>query len=179
MDGSAPKAGFAAFLGCIANATLRDIALHWHSARGGKRMPAWRDIDPLALRAQLAIIWSWKYDRDRDCFIGRLAGEDINLLLGRSLRGVPMEDLYSGSAYDAVFERCKRVVSEPCFMRGYGRIFSALGRVGYGERIALPLSDSGRASGDGIIGATAYHPAQSDGPPEGARGESIAFFAID
>ncbi len=146
---------FESFLGSIVSDALRKVALQWRSACGRKRMPAWRGIDPAAMPAQLSVIWSWKYDRDTDSFTGRLSGEDINALLGRSLRRAAMKDVFACGTYDLVFARYKRIVSEPSFMRGHGKIFAGVGRIGCGERIGLPLSEDGCRS-DGIIGATAY-----------------------
>ncbi len=148
--------GFEAFHGRIASSALRRVAVDWYHPCGDKRIPAWRDLDPTTMPAQLSIVWAWKYDHDVDSFTCRLAGEEINTLLGRNLRGVPMADPNTGSDYEAIFRRSKRIVSDACLMHSYGKIFAEIGRVGCGERIALPLSENGTRA-DGIFGATVYH----------------------
>ena len=40
-------------------------------------MPAWQDIKPARIAAQLPIIWSYSYDQGTDEFTGRLAGDRI------------------------------------------------------------------------------------------------------
>jgi len=162
---------FERFLAFVRSPALRAVALHWHAGRGRKAMPAWRDIDPAALKPQLPIVWSWKYDCAADAFTGRLAGEDINWLFRRSLRGQPMAQFFRGAAYERVFARHKRVVAEPAFYHGAGFVFRHEGRHGQGERIILPLADDGRIV-DGIFGATLYEPTA----PSAARsvGDDIA-----
>jgi hypothetical protein len=146
---------FDQFLQVIIHPALRAVALHWNSARRDRLMPGWRDIDPAAIAPFLAIIWSWKYDRSTDRFVGRLAGEEINASFGKSLRGVPMEEFFANWRYDMIFARHKRVVAEPALAHGIGRVFSHANRHGTGERIIMPLADDGM-HGDGILGATVY-----------------------
>ena len=49
---------FADFLAAIAEPALREVALHWNSARGARPMPGWKDIDPAAIARHLPILWS-------------------------------------------------------------------------------------------------------------------------
>lgn len=62
----------------------------------------------------MPVICSWKYDRAEDSFTGRLAGENINAIFGKSLRGARMEDFFKDWNYPAIFLRHKRVVCDPC-----------------------------------------------------------------
>ncbi len=118
-------------------------------------MPGWSNIKPSAIAPHLPIVWSYKYDRVSDTFTGRLAGERITSLFGKSFRGLSMEDAYPADEYPALFARSKRVVTEPAFMRGSGLVFRHLDRYGTGERIIMPLAEDGE-HGDGILGATEY-----------------------
>jgi len=169
---------FADFLSRIRSPRLRAVAEHWNVARGSRRMPGWSDIDPGALARQLPIIWSWIYDRSANRFTGRLAGEDINAAFGKSLRGADMAEFFREYGYEAIFKRHRRVATEPCFVRGDGQVFRHANRVGFGERIILPLAADGE-TGDGIIGATDYSfgpSALSDKAPR--AGENIEFFPL-
>lgn len=170
---------FGDFLSTIESDRLRAVADIWRKARAARRMPAWRDIDPLALGKNLPIIWSWKYDRAADRFTGRLSGEDITQAFGKSLRGQKHEEFFPKDEQPRVFQLHRRVVTEPAFARGAGRVFSHVGRVGIGERIILPLADDG-ANGDGIIGATVYQ--LFDGPDPLAPADRelrLSFYPLD
>lgn len=173
---------FDAFLGRIGSTALRDIAAHWRAVRGTRRMPAWKDIDAVALAPHLSKIWAWKYDAASDSFTGRLAGEGITAIFGKSLRGVPMREFFAAPTYDLIFERHKRVVAGPCFMHGRGPVFLHVGRCGMGERIILPLSEDG-ARADGIIGGTVYQltsrEASAEHPGMIASAEEVTFFPLD
>jgi hypothetical protein len=172
---------FPDFLAAIKSADLRAIALHWQSARGTKRMPAWRDIDPAAIVPYLRIVWSWRYDSASDTFIGRLAGDAIIDAFGESLRGKPMQDFFRGRQYEQMFARHKRVVTEPAFAHGVGPVFMHAGRHGQGERIIMPLAMDG-VHGDGLFGATIYAP-RSTAPDDATRqnlvAESVDFYPLD
>lgn len=152
---------FEAFFAAIDDPALRDVAQHWRDACGRKRMPAWRDIDPAAIARHLPIVWSWKYDRARDSFTGRLAGERIIDAFGRSLRGVPMSDFFRDRNYEMIFARHKRIVIEPAFSHGTGPVFIRAQRFSLGERIMMPLAEDG-IHGDGVFGATVYPAAKRD-----------------
>jgi hypothetical protein len=170
------------FLAAIESPKLQRIAMHWEAARGKKRMPGWSDIDPAAIGADLTIVWSWKYDRAAESFTGRLAGEDINEAFGESLRGKRMEDFFPPSQYPMILARHKRIVIEPAFAHGRGRVFIHAERFGQGERIIMPLASDG-VRGDGIFGATIYE--MEPRPPAGAAGpryvdaEQVDFYSLD
>lgn len=146
---------FADFLAAIEAPSLREIATHWNDARGTKRMPRWEDIDPARIAPHLPIIWAWKYERETDTFIGRLAGEAIIEAHGGNLHGKRMQDFFTGDRYAEILATDRRVVTEPAFVRETGRVFSHMKRHGLGERIIMPLAADG-IHGDGIFGATIY-----------------------
>jgi hypothetical protein len=168
------NAGLPEFLSAIASPLLRELAEHWTEVRGSRRMPAWRDIRPAKIKAQLTIIWSWNYDRARDRFTGRLAGERIQSAFGRSIRGEPMEEVFAGHDYPTFLERYRRIVCEPALFRGHGEVYRHLDRSDIGERIILPLADDG-ICGDGVIGATDFR----SGYPGPVRGETCEWYSLD
>src|SRR5271157_976920 len=84
---------FRAFDLAIMSPALRHIAEHWNDARGSRAMPSWDDIRPSQITAELPIIWSYKYDRTAEVFTGRLAGNRIEEVFGKSFRGSPMAEL--------------------------------------------------------------------------------------
>lgn len=146
---------FHEFLERISSPALRQVAQHWQLARGTRVLPAWSDLRPSAMSAHLPIIWSWRYDPDADTFTGRLAGDAIEAVFGRTIRNAPMREVFPPDRYEAIFRRHKRVIEGPALFRGSGFVFRHLQQMGTGERIIMPLSDR-RAGPDGLLGATAY-----------------------
>ncbi len=173
---------FQAFLEAIQSEPLRVLAGQWAAARGSRRMPAFRDIDPVGIGRHLRYVWAWRYDRDADSFTGRLAGEQIDKAFGKSLRGMDMKEFYAPAVYAVVFPRHRRVVTEPCLFHGTGMVFARMGYSTTGERIGLPLAEDGE-TGDGIIGGTYYTPLppQREERPPGPdfTPEHVAFYPLD
>jgi len=173
---------FEAFFQSIRSDSLRSLARQWNAARGDRRMPAFRDIDPVEIGRHLRYVWSWKYDSARDSFTGRLAGEEIDRAFGKSLKGMQMTEFYTPDVYAMVFPRHRRVVTEPSFFHGSGMVFARMGYNMEGERIGLPLAEDG-VVGDGIIGGTYYStlPRLDEPRPLGPdfTPEQAAFYPVD
>ncbi len=168
---------FDEFYSRIESRRLREVAEHWARARGQRRMPRWADIDPGEVVRQLPIIWAWKYDRASDRFTGRLAGEEINWALGKPLRGTDLVEFFGAAQAPPILARYKRVVDEPCFVHWRGQVFRHAERLGFGERIILPMAEDGVA-GDGVLGATIYNSAPAGGAVA-APGEEVEFHPLD
>ena len=147
--GIPPAMSFEAFFDTIQSDALRTLAGQWAAVRGDRRMPAFRDIDPVGIGRHLRYVWAWKYDRATESFTGRLAGEEIDRAFGKSLRGMKMTEFYTPDVYAVVFPRYQRVVTEPGFFHGTGMVFARMGYTMGGERIAMPLAEDGSV-GDGI-----------------------------
>ena len=168
-----------AFIAAINSAALQRVVRHWLDIRRDRLLPGWNDIRPAAIRAQLSIVWSWKFDRATNEFTGRLAGERIQSVFGTNFRTAKMADVFSGHDYPRIFARHKRVLTMPEFFCGHGLVFWHLDRFDIGERIILPLADDG-LNGDGIIGATDF--VSNYGiPPDSVvlTGETEQWFALD
>jgi hypothetical protein len=170
---------FDEFLQRIESPRLRAVATHWNDARGARRMPGWSDIDPAAIARQLPIVWAWIYDRAADRFTGRLAGEEINAAFGKSLRGADMAEFFRDFEYETILQRYRRIVNEPCFFHGEGQVFLHARRVGFGERVILPLAADGETA-DGLFGATlyAYSPSGLPADPVIRKGQTVTFVPL-
>jgi hypothetical protein len=131
------------------------VAEHWHAARSQRLMPAWGHIDPAAIKQHLPMVWSWRWDPALETFVGRLAGEEVIAVLGKNTRGKRLDECFSPAVVEVVLERYKRVMEEPAFMHGEGKVYVLAGGEGWGERIVMPLAADGR-HGDGLLGATFY-----------------------
>ena len=168
---------FADFHQDILSPDLQAIAQHWETARGNKRMPAWSDIDPAAIGRRLRYVWAWRYDRGTDDFICRLAGEDIVRAFGKSPRGKKMTEFFAPETYTAFMPWHRRVMGEPAFLHGAGKVYSRIDRNFTGERIMLPLSEDGK-TGDGILGATLYLASSGVGAAPSYANEKLDFFPL-
>jgi len=146
---------FAAFSASIISPDLQAIASHWNAARGTRAMPGWSDLRPATIAAQLPLVWSYRYDAQQDAFIGRLAGDAIARIFGQEFRGTRLTDLQAKIDVTYLSARFRKVIAGPMLFRSDGDVFHQTDRHGYGERIIMPLSDSGGAP-DGIFGATRY-----------------------
>jgi hypothetical protein len=173
---------YALFRAAITEPALLEVAAYWNKVRGARRMPAWRDIDAYVLAPHLPIIWAWRYDFTRDTFVGRLAGEEINAMLGVSIRGKTMEECFAPGVVAVVRQRYRTVMDGPSFMFSYGKVFANAGRTGSGERVVLPLADDG-IHPDGVLGATVYRlgiiPTARDGAAIDHHNEIVTHFKFD
>jgi hypothetical protein len=172
---------FQAFLDSIVADELRRVAMNWWNARGGSPMPAWRDFDPVPIGPQLRTIWAWKYYRATETFTGRLAGEDIVGIFGKSVHGLRMDEYFPPEIYRVFFPWMQRVVTEPAFGHGSGLIYRRVARHFAGERIIMPIAEDG-VHGDGIIGASFYNPITADDRldhPHLTGDEQVDFFPLD
>jgi hypothetical protein len=169
---------FQGFQESIVSPHLQAIAAHWDAARGKKHMPAWGDIDPVAIGRRLRYVWAWKYEPATEDFIGRLAGEEIIRAFGKSPRGLKMSEFFAPEVYRAFLPWHKRIVQEPAFLRGAGKVYSRVERNFTGERIMLPLSEDGE-KGDGILGATVYLASAGVGAAASYDTEKLDFYPLD
>ncbi len=154
---------------------LRNVAAHWFAACQQRKMPGWSAIRPVAIAAQLPIVWSYSYDKKADTFTGRLAGSKIAQVFGSNFHGVEMSAVKPVADFAKLFSLCKRVISEPAIYYGVGILFRQPDQVGFGERIILPLASDG-VEPDGIFGATDF--VLAHGAIKGFTGETPAWFPL-
>jgi hypothetical protein len=164
----APAMHFTDFRQSIASPALRAIADHWDAIRGEGQLPSWEMLRPSEIAPHLSMVWAYKYDRETGAFTGRLASTRILLALGRSFRGIALEDVHPPESYPRVRDYMIRIVSGPAALRSVGPLFRQRQQVVEGERIVLPLASDG-VHCDGILGASDYswpHPSPDNGPIE-------------
>jgi hypothetical protein len=171
---------FDRFLATLRTQALIEVAEHWNAARGGRTMPAWRDIVPDEIRRHLPIVWAWRHDPGQGGLVGRLAGQAVIDVIGRQIRGRRIEECFAPESLPVIRERFDRVVEGPLLMRSAGPVYVTSGRHGAGERISMPLSDDGSRC-DGIFGATVYTIGNASPDNRVVRyveGEEVEFFDI-
>jgi hypothetical protein len=151
---------------------LLDVLAWWQAARPVGGVPHRRAIDPRAFPRALPCVWLCDYDPGAGEFRYRLAGEDVNAVFGRPLKGLTLAAAFpSAAGVEAVRATLWRVIAEPAVGHAEGPVYAWLGRQRPGERLILPLlDDAGRRTA--VLGATRYHPAAS--PPGQAYGGPAA-----
>jgi hypothetical protein len=147
---------FTKFESGIESPALKDVAAHWNEARRERRMPAWADIKPARIAPHLSIVWSFRYDPEKDEFAGRLVGDRIARRIGKGFKGLSPAEVYEPDMLAWALPRFRRVVQEPALYRHAGVLYRQQAHDGLGERIMMPLSDDG-VTGDSILGATLVH----------------------
>ena len=165
----------------IQSPAMRTVYAHWQAARGTRLMPAWRDIDAIAIGKHLPKVWAWRFDAAQDTFIGRLAGEDILAIMGCGMHGRRFADCFPPATAPMVEARHRKVITTPAIMHSVGRVYLLTGKFGLGERIVLPLATDG-INGDGVLGVTDYYLNMSDARHSGASidhdDETITYYPL-
>lgn len=133
---------------------LRMLLDHWRQAWHGDRLPSRHAIDPIEIPKVLPIIWLCEHVPEGDTFRYRLAGEEVNGIFGRSLRGLVLEDFVSPARLDATRRAFLACIRDCVVGHRSGPLYQCRGRLRIGERIVLPLATDGRHP-DAIVGATA------------------------
>jgi len=154
--------GFAGFRSRISSAALGTIADHWQSALGDKRMPAWAEIHPSWIAPHLTRVFAFTYDRASGGITRAFMGGQLLEMLPGNLRGTPLQHLQAPRLAIRMHLTVSRVVLEPTFYRGTGKLFQQGARIIEGERIVLPMSTDG-VNSDGALGASDFdHAAVED-----------------
>ncbi len=115
----------------------------WRDWRGGRLMPLRTAVDPTRMPRLLPYVWmasrldaGWRY---------RLAGEAVNLVHGRALRGRGPADILEAPTAAVAAARMDLMVSRPCGVYAVGLLPIRGGLAVPTERMTLPLAD-----GDGV-----------------------------
>ena len=143
----------------IVDSDLRRLYDYWRSKRQGRLMPAMPDIDPLDIPWALSRIYLVDCTAEGDC-VYRLAGNDIASVFGRAnLKGLRPRDFLPAERAAPVEQLFRKVVDEGCIMWMQGLIYLRADRTPLGERLFLPLSDTGGDRATGVLGMTVVHSA--------------------
>lgn len=156
----------------IQDPRLQDLLAYWSDKRGQRSMPAFKDIDPIDIPSLLSFLWIHDYEPAVDRFRCRLMGESVRSAYESKVVGEDVEVIVTKAAYPVVAARYRGVLTMPAVGHGVGRIYGhTIGRVGFGERLYLPLADdAGEARM--IFGATIYR-VEVDSPTQAeSKGET-------
>jgi hypothetical protein len=142
--------------------------LHWRASLRPGRLPRREDIDPVALKDVLPVIWIYRLDASGRDFYCALAGQEILKVWGRpGMIGAPISQLFGPAAYETLRARWLELLDRPAVMHGSARYsphWAEAPSPRRPERLSLPL-DGPDGRRYGVLGATCYgleEPADSD-----------------
>jgi hypothetical protein len=200
MSGTSVKVGmpvneqahddFQSLIHRIQSPALRDVAQHWHDARGNNRMPSWTDLSFPTLSPHFKMLWGFQYDPETGDITGRLSGYKIGKWVGPDFQGGRLQDLwprsaqeatrpsklYSHSMYEEAKQMLTKIITTPLAGRSSGRLFKVEDFIVTGERIGLPMAADGK-TGDSMLGASDYVAPPLLGPIELIH-ENIEWYEI-
>ena len=133
----------------------------WRAARRGGLVPLRGDFDPMTVPGLLANIWLYRFDPQRDDFVCRLAGEQINLAWGGSIRGKTLHQVVGAADHPVVLQRWKFILRVPLVHYGSAAERLSAQETRLAERLLLPLA-SGPDRVDHILGLSLYELAVVD-----------------
>jgi hypothetical protein len=165
MPEQSSTGGFEAFRKRIASTALQTLADHWHAALGNKRMPAWTAIRPSWIAPHLTRVFAFAYDRETGEITRSFAGSQLFSLLDGNLRGTRLEQFQQPRLAMRMHMTVSRVILEPSFYRGTGKLFQQGRNIVEGERIVLPMATDG-VTGDGAFGVSDYQQSITETPAD-------------
>lgn len=136
---------------------LKDILAAWNAARGDRRMPARRDIDPVDLPAVLLphlLLIDVEHEPARR-FRWRLIGTAITARLGRDMTGQYWNDIYEPEVEAALATGPLWAIENRAPVRTVGIAPIEEKRHLISENLDMPLSDDG-VTVNMILAASAY-----------------------
>lgn len=152
----------------LASLQLRAVARWWIRAYREHGIPSRHRVDPLALKSALPCLWLLEYEPQADRFRYRLAGEAVNETFGFSLRGRYLEDIIEAHMLRTVRARLLHTLTTPGAVHAINRVHARGGRFREGERLILPLAETG-AQATHVLGATDYFAVGRQDSPQPSR----------
>lgn len=153
---------------------------YWSDICQGSRFPSRIDIDPLDIAKLLPYVFLGDIDPAGPEYTYRLAGEEIVAVFNRyngqkGLSGVKLGDSLPPDKAEMIRNRWRPLVENRAAIYMRGLVYSTLDSFALGERLILPLSNSGDLV-DGFLGLTACHWHKKDSP---APRDDLDIYYID
>lgn len=133
----------------------------WRMARGDLVMPLRNAFDPMTVRGLLPYLWIYRFDPDRDDYVVRLAGEEINNAWGRSIKGLTMREVVGDQDYPIMRERWDTILGTPLIHYGASSERLSALDTRRAERMLTPLADND-GTPNHILGISLYRISPTD-----------------
>lgn len=140
----------------IIHPLILDFCHHWLEIRKDRLIPRKQDFDPIAIPACLTHTWLYRYDPNIDEFICTLAGEEVNLAWGKSIKGMTLREIVGAEDASTIHARWRHLLEEPAILHGNRN--ERLSRHWHlnAERLALPLTENNDDKATHLIGISIY-----------------------
>ena len=162
----------------IADPEIERLVDTWLRLAGDGPLPDKSGFDPLEHPRLLPRMWIYQLTDDRRDFIGRLCGEEIRHVWGRSTKGVALSQIATPENLRTNLQRWLYCVSAPAVLLGRSSSESARFVV---KRLSLPFRD--REGGYYVVGASRYDFNEVDpfdgSPPYRHSQSAVAVRAFD
>ncbi len=161
-------------------AATRRLAAWWAETRADAELPLKNALEPLAIPDLLPFLWINEHDAANGCFVYRLVGEEIRGRYATPLKDRNLADIFPVATARRIQATMERVAFAPCAYHHLGAIYESCDRVGFGERLLLPLGP-GAGPGTHVLGISIYDvgtcaPAKQPRADGGDRGGDIRRF---
>lgn len=140
----------------IVHPLILDFCRHWLEIRQGRPVPHKQHFDPAAIPACLPHTWLYQYNPAQDEFTCRLAGEEVNLAWGKSIKGMTLRNIVGAEDAPTIHARWKHLLERPAILHGNRN--ERLSRHWHmnAERLILPLADGSADGATHLIGISIY-----------------------
>jgi hypothetical protein len=142
----------------LQSSKIQLLVKYWKSRQPSKDTPPLKtDLDPLDL-GQLGLLPAlWLVEAEPTGMLRyRLAGENINNIFKRSLRGLTINEIFDPATAEKVTRRWHRVLDEGLATYSVGNVYPENSAPYRGERLVLPALDHEGAP-TFIMGITDYY----------------------
>lgn len=137
----------------IQHPALREVVDHWLSLLDDDELPDRRRLDPSQMRLALPCVWLCQRERSGG-YRMRLAGAEINGLVGQPLRGRKLDEVLNENEWEELKPKLDEVLETPALIWSEGALFAGEPQGPLGECVMMPLRDHGRPAV--VLGATVH-----------------------
>lgn len=138
-----------------ADPRIFDFLSAWKAARRRTLVPLRRDFDPSHIPGLLRHVWLYRFDPEAGDFVCKLAGEEVNLAWGRSIKGMTLRAIVGPVDHPVMLTRWHRLLTVP--LVHYGSASERLSELETqtAERLLVPLA-SDPDTIDHVLGISLY-----------------------
>ena len=90
----------------------------WNAARRRTLVPLRSDFDPMLIQSLLAHVWLYRFDPAVGDFVCKLAGEEVNLAWGRSIKGRTLREIVGAADHPIMMARWRKLLTVPLLHYG-------------------------------------------------------------
>jgi hypothetical protein len=140
--------------GALADRRLGAVCRHWKNLVRNDMPPVRQALDPGAFMTALPFLWICERQGGSGRFVVRLAGEEINALFGRTLRGRFLDEILPPALHAELAAAIGEVLARPATLLARGPLSVNDPGVAPADCAILPLREGAEIRS--VLGATVY-----------------------